>query len=109
MIQKDHCSSYLWFKNMWKYKEIDQFQIIQQDVKEYLLKINVENHFEKEAQIINEYKDILGEDAIINVSYVRDIPLLDSGKRKTTVNLLRELVRDQWNLKYPSWHLRKVL
>ena len=83
-------SSYLWFKNMWKYKEIRQFQIIQHEVKEYLLKINVKNHFEKEAQIIEEYKDLLGEDAIIKVEYVEDIPLLDSGKRKTTLNLLRK-------------------
>ena len=83
-------SSYLWFKNMWKYKEINQFQIIQQGEKEYLLNINVENHFEKEAQIIKEYKDLLGEDAIIKVAFVSDIPLLDSGKRKTTVNLHRD-------------------
>ncbi len=80
-------SSYIWFKNMWKYKEIQQFQVIQLNEKEYLLKINVQYSFEKEADLVKDYKDFLGEDAIIKVEYVSEIPLLASGKRKTTVNL----------------------
>ena len=80
-------SSYIWFRNMWKYKEIKQFQLIQLNEKEYLLKINVEYPFEKEADLVKEYKDFLGEDAIFKIECVDEIPLLASGKRKTTVNL----------------------
>ena len=80
-------SSYIWFRNMWKYKEIKQFQVIQLKQKEYLIKINVEDSFEREADLIKDYQELLGEDAIIKVECVSEIPLLDSGKRKTTMNL----------------------
>ncbi|MEA3477003.1 MAG: CoF synthetase [Bacteroidota bacterium] len=83
-------SSYIWFRNMWKYKEIKQFQVIQLDEKEYTLKVNVESPFEKEADLVKEYKEFLGQDAIINIEYVSELPLLASGKRKTTLNLYRK-------------------
>ena len=80
-------SSYIWFRNMWKYKEIKQFQVIQLDKKEYLLKVNVEGPFGKESDLIREYREYLGDDANIMVECVNEIPLLASGKHKTTLNL----------------------
>lgn len=80
-------SSYIWFRNMWKYKEIKQFQVIQVDEKEYHIKINVKEPFEREAELVKDYKELLGEDAVVKVECVSEIPLLDSGKRKTTMNL----------------------
>jgi phenylacetate-CoA ligase len=75
---------------MWKYKEIKQFQVIQVDEKEYHIKINVESPFEREADLIKDYKSYLGEDALIKVECVSEIPLLASGKRKTTLNLYKK-------------------
>ena len=80
-------SSYIWFRNMWKYKEIKQFQVIQLDKKEYLIKVNVDGSFGKESDLIQEYREYLGADANIMVECVNEIPLLASGKHKTTLNL----------------------
>ena len=79
-------SSYIMYKNMWKYTEIRQYQLIQEDQKKYTFKINIDGNFEREQQLVEEYKSFLGEDADFRVEYVDEIPLLSSGKRKKTVN-----------------------
>ncbi len=79
-------SSYIMYKNMWKYTEINQYQLIQEDQKRYVFKINVEGEFLKEEQLINEFKKHLGFDANFKIQYVDEIPLLSSGKRRTVVN-----------------------
>ena len=79
-------SSYLVYKNMWQYTEIAQYQLVQEGRKEYTLKINADGPFTKEDRIIQEFKLYLGDDAIIRVEYVSEIPLLSSGKRKMIVN-----------------------
>jgi len=79
-------SSYIVYKNMWQYTEIIQYQLIQESKTEYVFKINIEGSFNKEVQLINEFKEYLGEDAIFNVEYVSEIPLLNSGKRRKIVN-----------------------
>ena len=79
-------SSYIVYKNMWQYTEIMQYQLIQEGQKEYTFKINAEGAFTKEDRLINEFKEYLGEDAVFNVEYVSEIPLLDSGKRRKIVN-----------------------
>jgi phenylacetate-CoA ligase len=82
-------SSYIMYKNMWQYNEIAQYQLIQTNQKSYLFKINCETQFTKESQLIGEFKKYLGEDADFKVEYVNEIPLLDSGKRRKTVNLYK--------------------
>jgi len=79
-------SSYMVYKNMWQYTDIIQYQLIQKGQKEYTIKINVDGSFSKEAKLIKEFKFYLGEDAIISIEYVSEIPLLSSGKRKMIVN-----------------------
>lgn len=79
-------SSYLVYKNMWQYTEIIQYQLIQEGQKEYTVKINVNSTFSREARLIQEFKTYLGEDAVIIIKYVSEIPLLSSGKRKFVVN-----------------------
>jgi|SRR5690554_224659 len=79
-------SSYIMYKNMWKYSEISQYQLIQNHKKEYIFKINVENDFAREEELVKEFKSYLGEDANFTVEYVAEIPLLSSGKRKKVVN-----------------------
>jgi len=80
-------SSYIMYKNMWQYTEIEQYQLIQHHEKVYEFKINCPTGFEKEDQLVAEFKLYLGQDADFKVTYVDEIPLLDSGKRRKTVNL----------------------
>ena len=88
----DVVSSYIMYKNMWQYTEIAQYQLIQTHEKSYLFKINCESAFEKEAQLVSEFKEYLGSDADFKVEYVKEIPLLDSGKRRKTVNLYKTTI-----------------
>ncbi|CDN30866.1 Coenzyme F390 synthetase [Mucinivorans hirudinis] len=79
-------SSYIVYKNMWQYREIEQYQLIQEGEKDYKLKISPKNGFKKEEQIVSEFVSYLGDDAKIIIEYVDQIPLLASGKRKKIVN-----------------------
>lgn len=85
-------SSYIMYKNMWKYTEISQYQLIQTGEKDYTFKINCHSKFEKEKQLVSEFKEFLGDDANFVVEYVDEIVLLDSGKRRKTVNLYRKSI-----------------
>lgn len=79
-------SSYIVYKNMWQYTEINQYQLIQCGEKDYIFKVNSNETFKREQQLINEFKTYLGDDANFKVEYVDEIPLLSSGKRKKIVN-----------------------
>ena len=79
-------SSYIVYKNMWKYTEIMQYQLIQEGKKEYRFMININGPFTQEKRLIEEFKLYLGADADFKVEYVSEIPLLNSGKRKKIVN-----------------------
>lgn len=68
------------------YKGIKQGQLIQESSKAYTIKLQVDNTFKSEKQLIQAFKEYLGLDALIKVTYVDEIPLLESGKRKTTIN-----------------------
>lgn len=83
-------SSYIAYKNMWQYTDIKQYQLIQEGPKDYTFKINAEKTFNREAQLVAEFKSFLGADANFKVEYVDEIPLLASGKRKKVVNLYRK-------------------
>lgn len=71
--------------NMWKYKKIKQFQLIQEDKCSYTLKINGAKDIYKDEEIIRLFKSFLGRDADINIEHVDEIPLLKSGKFQTTI------------------------
>ncbi len=83
-------SSYLVYKNMWQYTEINQYQLIQEGEKDYTFKINTNALFSREEQLVNEFKSYLGMDANFKIRYVNEIPLLSSGKRKKVVNNYRK-------------------
>lgn len=70
----------------WQFPEIKQYQFIQKDKKEYLIKINKGNSSENVDIIVNHFKGILGKDANIYIEFVNDIPTLASGKRKYIIN-----------------------
>lgn len=72
-----------------RYEGIIQGQLIQEEEKEYTLKLNVTEAFNRKEEITTEFKKYLGSDAIIIIQFVNEIPLLDSGKRRSTVNNYR--------------------
>lgn len=79
-------SSLIVYRNMWKYTEILQYQLVQKDRKSYRFRINVNGVFGAEAQLVREFKEFLGKDADFRVEYVSGVPLLASGKRRMIVN-----------------------
>lgn len=82
-------SSFTITNNMWLYTEIKQYQFIQKSKNQYLFKLNIDNYFTREEQLINEFKSYFGADAEIEVEYVDEIPLLNSGKRRKVVNMYK--------------------
>ncbi len=83
----DFISSHI-IHHILQFDKIDQFQFIQEGQKEYVIKLKVFNDFgdENKTRLIEQYKEYFGEDAIIRVEFVQDIPLLLSGKRKLVIN-----------------------
>ncbi len=79
-------SPYFIGMHMKKYPELKQFQFIQEGKKDYTFKLNIDGKLEDEGQFINEIKGFLGNDSVIKLDYINEIPLLSSGKRKLVVN-----------------------
>ena len=69
-----------------KYGNFKQYQLLQDGLKDYKINLNTSSKVENEAEMIEEYKGYLGHDANINVNYVNDIPVLNSGKRQEVTN-----------------------
>lgn len=75
---------------MWKYADISQFQFIQKTAKNYILKINSNGNI-NQIDLQRDFMNFLGDDAIIDIQFVDEIPLLASGKRKKVVNEYKSL------------------
>ncbi|MFD1162247.1 CoF synthetase [Hwangdonia seohaensis] len=69
-----------------KYHELNQCQLIQKTRNKYIFKINIDGEFKNEKKFVDEFKSYLGNNAIIEIHYVNEIPLLASGKRRVMVN-----------------------
>ncbi len=85
-----HVSSHSIGNNMWKYVELNQFQFIQNGKQEYEFRLNSKGDFKREEELVREFKNLLGDDAKIAVTYVDEIPLLSSGKRKKVLSRIKE-------------------
>jgi phenylacetate-CoA ligase len=70
------------FKN---YAGIVQWQFVQTDAKSYLVKLCLREGVTNEQEISNQIKEIMGADALITFEQVDDIPVLQSGKKKSVV------------------------
>ncbi len=81
-------SSFTITNSMWNYTELAQYQFIQISKKEYKFKLNALERFRRERELIEEFKGYLGNDAKIQVTYVNEVPLLSSGKRKKVLNTM---------------------
>lgn len=69
------------------YQFIRQYQFIQQGQKTYEVRLNsVGNSFEFENDLISKIKHHFGEDAVVKIVYVDEIPALASGKRRKVIN-----------------------
>lgn len=68
--------------------QINQFQFIQQAEKKYLMRISFKHDEvkKKEVSYIEELKKILGADARIRIEWSKELPILNSGKRKIIIN-----------------------
>ena len=69
------------------YHLLKQYQFIQQGEKSYEVKLNLQGEgFQFENDLVIDIKSDFGEDAIITISYVDEIPALASGKRRKVMN-----------------------
>lgn len=74
------CSVY-----MRKFSNLKQWQFIQEDAKNYVLKVNGADGVYTTKEFDNTLRPILGADAKLEVRYVDEIPILASGKFKNTI------------------------
>lgn len=72
------------------YPELKQFQFIQEGRARYVLKLNTDESFSSQNELVQMFKSYLGQDATIDVRYVNEIPQLSSGKRRLTINNYRQ-------------------
>lgn len=80
-------SSFIIYTKFYNYYTlIKQYQFIQEDQKSYRIKLNLEGQFDFENELIQDVKKDFGEDALVTVEYVDEIPALSSGKRKKVVS-----------------------
>jgi len=79
-------SSYIITGLMWQYTDVIQYQLIQEGPKKYTMRIHTNETFMKKAQLIEQCKTYLGQDAIFAIELVSEIPLLSSVKRNFIVN-----------------------
>lgn len=67
-----------------RFRDIKQFQIIQESQKKFVWVLNTENH-DYEDLIIRESKEVFGMDSEYEFRYVKEIPKLRSGKTQMTI------------------------
>lgn len=73
------------------YPHILQYQFIQESKKQYTIKLNVLPEFQSEKEVLRDLKIVVGDDAKINLEYVGGIPSLSSGKRKSVINIYKQV------------------
>ena len=78
---------------MHEFLEIQQYQFIQEGAKDYKMLLNLcsSDEFKREDEMVEMLKSFLGKDAVIFVEYVKEIPVLKSGKRKQVVNNYKQV------------------
>lgn len=71
---------------MWRFQSLKQFKFIQTGRTEYEIQLNVGDETIDEAVLLRDLHAVLGRNGKITVSYVEEIPVLASGKRKYIEN-----------------------
>lgn len=70
----------------WAFPGLRQYQFIQNEEKQYVLKVIPSEELRGTQEIVKEFKRILGDEAVICVEVVNEIPVLSSGKRRYIIN-----------------------
>ncbi len=78
-------TSHTWGVYMWKFDKLKQYQFIQEGQKDYVLKVNGAKGIYTDNDFVDLIKNILGEDANVEIQHVDNIPVLSSGKFKKTI------------------------
>lgn len=78
-------TAHAWSVQMWKFDKLKQYQFIQEDKKKYILKVSGAEGIYTKEEFDKTLRDVLGDDAEINVEYIDSIPVLASGKFKKTI------------------------
>ena len=72
------------FVTMWGTDNVKQWQFIQEDQNEYVMKLNCSGPVD-ESGIIEKFESILGYDANIIIKYTDEIPVQASNKRRAVI------------------------
>ena len=72
------------FVTMWGQDGVKQWQLIQEDQKLFVMKLNAINNFDC-ASLETKLKSVLGDDADIQFQFVDEIPVLSSNKRRAVI------------------------
>lgn len=70
---------------MWPFNKLLQYQFIQENKNEYVIKLNGAQGNYKDNEFVEIFKGLLGQEANIIIEHVEEIPILNSGKRKHVV------------------------
>ena len=73
--------------NLWDVDGVKQYRFVQKGPKQYELVLNGNRDMMDIGNMIDRIRPALGEDAEIGVSFVEEMPVLASGKRKYIENL----------------------
>ncbi len=77
---------YVITNNLWDAEGVGQYQFIQTGQKEYELRLSGDRSVMKVDDMLKRIRPSFGSDAVITVTYVDEIPVLASGKRKYIEN-----------------------
>lgn len=70
---------------LWGIANVSQYQFIQNDANEYVIRLNASSNEVNLEDILERLRKPLGSDANIAVEFVDEIPVLSSNKRKQVV------------------------
>ncbi|MDO5701975.1 MAG: phenylacetate--CoA ligase family protein [Lachnospiraceae bacterium] len=83
-------TAYVITNNLWNVEGVSQYRFLQTGLRNYELRLNGDSSRIDEAEILGRIAPYFGNDADIKVTYVDEIPVLASGKRKYIENLCPE-------------------
>lgn len=75
---------------MWRFQSLKQFKFIQKEEKVYEIQLNTDCEKIDEELLEKEIKNVVGLDSVLKISYVNEIPVLASGKRRYIENQWRK-------------------
>lgn len=72
-----------------EFYKIKQYQLIQNQKHSYILKVVCDSNTYSYKELVGVCKEIIGQNANINIEYLDSIPIESTGKYKTVINRMR--------------------